>query len=63
MTEQAISASLDQMNCLADQSQLIPVAGEYEDLNSKTFSINFESCDVVYYANCKTIDEVTEWLK
>ena len=36
--------------------------GEYDDPESATFSIFFTSCDTLWQANCKTLDEVTEWL-
>ena len=49
---------------MAEQEQLTPVAGDYDAPGAKTFSIVFEpSCDPLYFANCKSADEVTEWLK
>ena len=45
------------------QSQHSAVFGESDDPNSQTFSIYLASCDTLEYPNCKTPDEVTEWLK
>ena len=48
---------------MTHQDELIPVVGEYDDLGAQTFSIFFTSCDTLFYANCKSVDEVSEWLK
>lgn len=38
------------------------VFGEYDEPNSQAFSIYFASCDTLYNADCKSIQEVSEWL-
>ena len=39
------------------------VFGEYDDPFSSTLSVFFTSCDTLWNAGCKSIEEVTEWLE
>ena len=39
------------------------VFGEYDEPLSQTFSIFLTSCDTLIYPNCKTPEQVSEWLK
>ena len=48
---------------MAKQDELIPVIGEFEEIGASTFSIFFTACDTLYFANCKSVDDVSEWLK
>lgn len=36
--------------------------GEYDEPDSQSFSIYFASCETLYNANCKSIEQVSEWL-
>ena len=57
-----ISFNSDKLLCLTPDAENLDVLGEFNEPESKTFSIFFTSCDTLWNADCRSIEEVTEWL-
>jgi len=60
--QKQIEFNSEKLHCLPDNDVEIKVFGEYDEPESSTFSVFFTSCDTLYNANCRSMDEVTEWL-
>lgn len=61
--ENSIQFNKNKLRCLKPETGHQPVVGEYDEPGSQAFSIYMTSCDTLFHPNCKSVDEVSEWLK
>ena len=60
--QEQIEFNREKLHCLAPNAEDWALNGMYDEPLSSSFSIFFTSCDTLWNANCKSVEEVTEWL-